>query len=51
MAYNLFVLNDEQDDHSEKLVLLNYTQKVYGEYETGNTITYRGNKILEEGND
>ena len=51
VAYNLFVLNDEQDDHSEKLVLLNYTQKVYGEFETGNPITYRGYKIFEEGND
>ena len=50
VAYNLVVLNDEQDNRSEELKLMKYVKKVYGNFDTGNPQSYRGFKIFEKGN-
>ena len=50
-AINLIVLNDEKNSASEKLVLMNYTKRVYGDFDTGqNPKAYVGFEVFEKNN-
>ena len=47
---NFVALNDENNSVSEKLTLMKYVKKVYGNFDTGQNIkAYRGFKVFEKG--
>ena len=50
-AINLIVLNDEKNSASEKLALMNYTKRVYWDFDTGqNPKAYVGFEVFEKSN-
>ena len=50
-AINLIVLNDEKNSASEKLTLMKYAKRVYGDFDTGqNPKAYVGFKVFEKNN-
>ena len=49
-AVNFVALNDETNSVSEKLTLMKYVKKVYGNFDTGQNIkAYRGYEVFEKG--
>jgi len=49
-AVNFVALNDENNSVSEKLTLMKYVKKVYGNFDTGQNIkAYRGFEVFEKG--
>ena len=50
-AINLIVLNDEKNSASEKLTLMKYAKRVYGDFDTGqNPKAYVGFEVFEKNN-
>jgi len=50
-AINLIVLNDEKNSASEKLTLMKYAKRVYGDFDTGqNPKAYVGFEVFEKSN-
>ena len=50
-AINLIVLNDEKNSASEKLTLMKYVKRVYGDFDTGqNPKAYVGFEVFEKNN-
>jgi hypothetical protein len=52
IAINLVAINDEKNHVSEKLTLMKYTKKVYGEFDTTqNPKSYSGFEVFEKSNE